>query len=151
MAKTFKLEIVTPEETAFSAEVTSLQVPAWEGYLGVLASHAPLLTVLKAGVLSVKDAADKASFFAIKGGFMEVRDNRAVVLADAIEPATGIEVEAARKALDAASAAPLPAPAAGGDAEQRTRLRELAVEEHRAARDWAEARLRAAERHKEGA
>lgn len=153
MAKTFKVEIVTPEATALSAEASALQVPAWEGYLGVLAGHAPLLTVLRPGVLTVRDADGKPTFFAIRGGFMEVTPARTIVLADAIERAQEIDAEAARKALDAAVHAPQPAmpPASTGNADARQQARDVMVEERELAVQWAEARVHAVERSREAA
>lgn len=147
MAKTFKVEIVTPEETALSADATALQAPAWEGYLGVLAGHAPLLAALTPGVLTVRDEAGKARHFAIRGGFMEVSPARVVVLADAIERAEDVDAKAAERELDEASS--LVAAQEGETMEARRKLRELALEERESARRWAEARLHALERMRE--
>ena len=54
MAKTFRLEIVTPEKIVFSEDVVSLVAPAENGYLGVLAGHAPLLCTLKPGEIRIR-------------------------------------------------------------------------------------------------
>ncbi len=153
MAKTFKVEVVTPEATALSAMASALQAPSWEGYLGVLAGHAPLLCVLRPGVLTVRDEAGKPRFFALKGGFMDVGPERVMVLADAIEPAEEIDRAAAEKALDEAMK-PLPplAPAAAAPAREAARIaRALAEEAREEAHRWAEARIRAAERREEAA
>jgi F-type H+-transporting ATPase subunit epsilon len=152
MAKTFKLEVVTPEGSALTASASALQAPAWEGYLGVLAGHAPMLCVLKAGVLTVTDEAGRKSFFALKGGFMEVTQERVIVLADAIERADEVDVKAAEKAIADASG-PLPAttPAPGASREQQKAARDVAQEEREDARRWAEARLHAVDRKRESA
>ncbi|HVY62185.1 MAG TPA: ATP synthase F1 subunit epsilon [Planctomycetota bacterium] len=151
MSKTFKVEVVTPEATALSTEASSLQVRAWEGYLGIMANHAPLLAVLLPGVLTLRDEAGRPSFYALRGGFMEVANNRAVILADAIEKAEEVSVEAAKKAYEESLAAPAPAAAPpGATAETRQKLRDLALEEQQAKRDWAEARLKAVEHAREG-
>jgi F-type H+-transporting ATPase subunit epsilon len=148
VAKTFRLEVVTPEGTAWKGEASALQVPSWEGYLGVLAGHAPLLCVLKSGVLTMRDASEKPRYYALKGGFMDVSGGRAIVLADAIEPAEQVDVKAAEKAL-AALEAPLPPPppaAPGEDDSQRRAAYKVALEEREEARRWNEARLLAADR-----
>src|SRR5438067_11293488 len=102
MAKTFHVEVVTPDASALSVEAVALQAPAWEGYLGVLAGHAPLLTVLRPGVLTVRQET-KTEYFAVKGGFMEVTPERVVVLADAVERASEIDAAAARRDQDEAT------------------------------------------------
>ena len=83
MAKTFRLEIVTPERLVFSDEIVSLVVPAYEGYLGVLAGHAPLLCTLEKGRIEVKK--DKGGQdFKTSGGFMEVTPQKTIILADSM-------------------------------------------------------------------
>ena len=84
MAATFQLEIVTPTGSVFSGDVVSLVAPGSEGYLGVLAHHAALVTSLKEGVLTVRRADGVQTEHRITGGFLEVSNNRATVLADAV-------------------------------------------------------------------
>jgi len=79
---TFLLRLVTPQRLLLETEVASLQVPGSEGYLGVLAHHAPLITALKEGKLEVKDPSGRVTAYHVTGGFLEVSDNRATVLAD---------------------------------------------------------------------
>ena len=79
---TFLLRLVTPQKLLLEAEVSALQVPGSEGYLGVLAQHAPLITALQEGKLTVKDPAGRETAYHVTGGFLEVSDNRATVLAD---------------------------------------------------------------------
>jgi F-type H+-transporting ATPase subunit epsilon len=146
MAKTFQVEVVTPDATALSVQATAVQAPAWEGYLGVLAGHAPLLCVLRAGVLTVTTEAGAKEFFAVRGGFMEVTPERVVVLADAIERASEVDAAGAEKAL-AAARGPLPA-AEGATAAARGKAREEAVEARAEVARWAEAQLAAADRGK---
>jgi len=87
MAETpFAFRLVTPQRLVLQAEIVSLQAPGSEGYLGVLAHHAPLLTGLKQGELSVRTPDGVEHRFRTPGGFLEVSDNRATVLADACEP-----------------------------------------------------------------
>jgi F-type H+-transporting ATPase subunit epsilon len=77
---------VTPQKLLLETQVISLQVPGSEGYLGILAHHAPLITALKEGRLDVRDASGAVRSYAVGGGFFEVSDNRATVLASSAEP-----------------------------------------------------------------
>ena len=84
--KSFALEILTPERTVFTGEVTSLAAPAALGYLGVLAHHAPLMTTLTPGKITCREAAGQSRVFQSAGaGFLEVRRDRVTLLADRIE------------------------------------------------------------------
>lgn len=101
MAETFHLSLLTPERPFLEAEVVSIVAPGSEGYLGVLAHHAPLITRLIPGKLQVKDS-EGERVFAISGGFLEVSGNKATILADALEPPEAIDVARARRARERA-------------------------------------------------
>ncbi len=77
----FHVQIFTPEKMLFEGEVSSLVAPGAEGYLGVLAHHAPLVTTLGDGTLTLRQAKEVTEYH-ISGGFLEVHDNQATVLAD---------------------------------------------------------------------
>jgi F-type H+-transporting ATPase subunit epsilon len=97
MARTFSVEVLTPERVLFSSDqVVSLTVPAWEGSLGIMAFHAPLVAALRTGVITIKLANGDEERIATTGGFMEVADNRAVILCDIAELDHEIDVERAR-------------------------------------------------------
>jgi F-type H+-transporting ATPase subunit epsilon len=88
------VDIVTAERLVYSEqEVDELIVPGVAGELGVLPQHAPLLTMIQPGVLRVVKGGEEVDM-AISGGFIEVRDNRVTILADAAE--RGEEVDTAR-------------------------------------------------------
>jgi F-type H+-transporting ATPase subunit epsilon len=94
-----KLDIVTAERVVYSADVDMVIAPGVEGQLGILPHHAPLMTILQAGELVVKKGGQEDSL-AISGGFLEVRPDRVIVLADSAERAEEIDIaraEAARK------------------------------------------------------
>ncbi|MCL4458554.1 MAG: F0F1 ATP synthase subunit epsilon [Chloroflexi bacterium] len=98
MAK-IKLEIVTAERLVFSDEVDAVIAPGVEGQLGILPHHAPLLTALQTGELRVRKG-DEEVLMAVSGGFMEVRQDKVIILADTAERAEEIDVaraEAARQ------------------------------------------------------
>ena len=102
MAATFHLSVITPTRTLLDEEVTSIIVPGSEGYLGVLAHHAPLIAALAPGRLTVKTAAEQTKVYALSGGFLEVSHNKAILLADAMETLEEIDVERAKKAAERA-------------------------------------------------
>jgi F-type H+-transporting ATPase subunit epsilon len=85
MASEFQLSILTPERTVFDGAVEYVQVPGTEGYLGVLAHHAALVTALAEGTLTVRKPGGAEEHWRVNGGFFEVSHNRATVLADELE------------------------------------------------------------------
>jgi len=94
-----KVDIVTAERVVYSEDVDIVIAPGVEGQLGILPHHAPLMTILQAGELVVRKGGQEESL-AISGGFLEVRPDRVIVLADSAERAEEIDVtraEAARK------------------------------------------------------
>ena len=88
MATEFQLSILTPELTVFEGPVEYVQVPGTEGYLGVLANHAALVTAMAQGTLTVRHAGGREEQMEVSGGFFEVSHNRATVLADAMSEGT---------------------------------------------------------------
>jgi F-type H+-transporting ATPase subunit epsilon len=104
MAGTLKLEIVTPEKTAYSEDVEMVTLPGSEGELGVYPNHVPLLTTLNPGELRVLKGG-KETFLAIGEGFVEITASTVSVLTDmALEPAV-IDESAAEAAVARAKAA----------------------------------------------
>jgi F-type H+-transporting ATPase subunit epsilon len=100
--KPFSLEIVAPDKVVFKSDATSLTAPGVEGLFQVLYNHAPLLAQLGIGRVTVKTAEGKDVDFAVSGGFVEVRNNRVVVLVDTVETANEIDVNRANAARDRA-------------------------------------------------
>lgn len=100
---TFRLEVVTAERMVFAGDVN--EVVAWgvEGQLGILPHHAPLMTMLQPGDLLIKKD-NEEEYLAISGGFLEVRPDKVIILADACERAEEIDIaraEAARRRAEA--------------------------------------------------
>ena len=92
-----QLEIVTPERLAYSDTVDAVQLPGIEGEMGVLPHHAPLLATLGVGELRIrKDGEEEA--FAIVGGFVQVRPDKVVVMAETADMASEIDLEKAQEA-----------------------------------------------------
>ena len=134
-----QLEIVTPERQVYSDTVDSVQVPGSEGELGVLPHHAPLVSTLGVGELRFrKDGVEES--FAIVGGFLQVRPDKVVVLAETADMASEIDLEKAQEARREAERALETSYSEGAD---------LAAA--RAALQQALLRIRVAERrHREG-
>jgi F-type H+-transporting ATPase subunit epsilon len=99
---TYQLTIVTPEKMVYDEKVESLIAPGTVGYLGILAHHAPLMTGLVPGKLTIRKADGEVEILAISGGFLEVSNNKATILADAIEWVSDIDLARAKAAVDRA-------------------------------------------------
>jgi len=92
-----KLDIVTAEGVVYSDEVDVVVAPGIEGQLGILPHHAPLMTMLQPGGLLIRKGGEELSL-CISGGFLEVRPDRVIILADAAERAEEIDIARAEEA-----------------------------------------------------
>jgi len=86
-----KFEIVTAERVVYSDDVDIVVAPGIVGQLGILPSHAPLLTTLQPGELVVRKDGEETAMF-VSGGFLEVMQNRVTILADVAERAEEIDI-----------------------------------------------------------
>jgi F-type H+-transporting ATPase subunit epsilon len=91
------LEIVTPERVAYEDDVDMVICPGSEGELGILPHHAPLLSTLGFGELRIRKGGSE-EYFAIAGGFVQVRPDKVVVMAETADLASEIDLEAAQAA-----------------------------------------------------
>src|SRR2546423_7679263 len=98
MAETFNLEVATPERLVIREAATEAQIPAKNGYIGVLPGHAPLLSELGVGYASYVSEGRKF-YFALHGGFVEVLPDKVRVLATTVEKAEEIDVQRAEAAF----------------------------------------------------
>ena len=89
---TFKFDLVSPARLVFSGEVEQVDVPGAEGNFGVLAGHAPFVTTLRPGILTVHSAEGEQNIVVL-GGFAEVSSEGLTVLADQAEPESDIDRE----------------------------------------------------------
>ena len=92
-----KLEIITPEKVIFEGTVDSITVPGTKGGFQVLKDHAPLMSTIDIGVITVKKNGD-TTYFTTAGGTIEVLDNKVLVLADSTELISDIDVDRAEQA-----------------------------------------------------
>ncbi|HET7275906.1 MAG TPA: ATP synthase F1 subunit epsilon [Longimicrobiaceae bacterium] len=81
-----KLVVISPEQKVFEGEVDSVVAPAWDGELGILSGHAPLVALLGSGDLRVKHGGTTEEFH-VEGGFLQVIDNVVTVLSERAEAA----------------------------------------------------------------
>jgi F-type H+-transporting ATPase subunit epsilon len=136
---TLLLEIVTPEKLAYRDQVDEVLVPGTDGQLGILPHHTPLITTLGVGELRIRKG-NAEEYFAIVGGFLQVRPDKVVVMAETADVASEIDLERAQQARKDAEAALSSAYVEAAD-----------VAAARAALDRALVRIRVAERrHREG-
>lgn len=101
MADTFQLEIVTPEKLVVKDEAQEMQIPAKNGYMGILPGHAPLITELDVGEISYSSGG-YTHYIAVAWGFAEVLPDKVTILAEKAERAEDIDVARAKEARDRA-------------------------------------------------
>ena len=97
-----QLSIVTPERLVVNADVDQVNVPGVEGDLGILYDHAPILTTMRPGQFSYESVGEKGREtiqMVVSGGYLEVTDNRVIVLAEAVEFLNEIDQERAKVSL----------------------------------------------------
>jgi F-type H+-transporting ATPase subunit epsilon len=102
-ARTFSLSVVTPEGAVFEGEAERIVVPGAAGEIGVLARHAPLVAMLRAGEIRIRSG-DEWQSFAAGPGYFKVQRDRAIVLVDDAVRAEEIDVEQARREIEEARA-----------------------------------------------
>jgi F-type H+-transporting ATPase subunit epsilon len=91
MAAKIAFDLVSPERLLLSTEAQMVTVPGAEGYLGVMAGHAPLVTTLRAGMIDVSMDAQHDRYF-IRGGFAEIGPGKITVLAEEALPMTEMDL-----------------------------------------------------------
>ena len=118
MADGVKIEIVSPERLVLSEQVRSVTVPGAEGYFTVLGDHAPLMSTLKPGFITVTDNANVAHVFYVRGGFVDVAPEALTILAEEARPVADFN----RTEIEALIASGLTALEAVKDAADQDRL-----------------------------
>jgi len=98
MPHLYDLTVLAQDHEVFRGQVESLVAPAWDGYVGVLARHAPMVAELSIGRLTVLEESGERRFLAVAGGYLEVGWNEVTILADASEAADEIDVTRAHAA-----------------------------------------------------
>jgi F-type H+-transporting ATPase subunit epsilon len=101
----YPVELITPEGVAFAGDAELLVVPGAAGELGILANHAPLISLLRPGETRITDEAGAVKRYATDDGYVQVRQNRAVVLVGEAVDSESIDTAEASRRLDEARAA----------------------------------------------
>ena len=99
----FSLDIVTPTRTVFSGDVRSFSAPGEAGSFQILFNHAPFLSSITVGQVRVVDPTGAESRYATSGGFVEVNNNKVILLAETAERSDEIDVQRAEKAKERAA------------------------------------------------
>jgi len=128
-----QLQIITPLKLVLDEEVEEIIVPAETGEITILPNHVSLFTKIKPGELSIRRS-KKQSFFAITGGFLEVKENKITILADYAIRAEDIEVARAKEAQEKAQSAMKQKGSARDFAEAEAQLTRALLELHVAKR-----------------
>lgn len=97
MSNTFLVEVVTPEHKVYSGTATMVSVKGMEGELGIMANHIPMVTPLRIAPVTVKRDG-KQDVIAVNGGFIEVRKDKVVILAESAELPEDINLDRAAAA-----------------------------------------------------
>lgn len=98
--QTFTLEIVTPDRVVtLDSDVVSLVAPGSVGYIGVMANHAPLMTELILGEITIRRSNGEETHIASTQGFMEVSANKVTILVNSAESADEIDIDRAKEAV----------------------------------------------------
>lgn len=113
-----KLEIVSPEKLLLSDTVASVTVPGTEGYFTVLGEHAPMMTTLRAGFVTVVDTAGISHVYFVRGGFADVSSEGLTILAEDAQDVAEFD----RAHIEGLIAAGLTAQQAAATAEEESRL-----------------------------
>ena len=131
---TFRLELVTAERLIFADDVNAVIAWGVQGQMTILPHHAPLMTMLQPGDLLIRKD-NEEQYLAITGGFLDVRPDKVIILADACERAEEIDVaraEAARcRAEQSLKEGPTGVDSAAAEASLRRSLARLKVAQRR--------------------
>ena len=101
LAKTLNLSLVSPARTYYEGSVSYVQAPIHDGLIGILLNHAPLMSVLGFGLLTLRDDKGERSFV-VDGGFLEIFNNKVTVLANSAADVREVDVQAAKSELQKA-------------------------------------------------
>ena len=102
MADSFNFELVSPERLLLSAAVTEVVIPGSEGEMTVMANHAPTMTTIRPGVLTVKEASGQSQKFVVFGGFADILPSGCTLLAESAVAVKDIDrTDLARRIQDA--------------------------------------------------
>ena len=97
MAKLMKIHIVTPEKTIFDGDIRELTAAGIDGEFGILPEHAPFVTILAPGVVSVKMADGRTDELAVSGGYIEVTGDHVILLVESAEREGEVDIDTIKR------------------------------------------------------
>lgn len=103
MADNFNFELVSPERLLLSEMVTEVVIPATEGEMTVMANHAPTMTTIKPGVVSVRSASGKKQDYVVFGGFADILPTGCTLLAESAVPVEELQKDELTRRIEAAA------------------------------------------------
>ena len=124
MADAFTFELVSPERLLVSEKVTEVVIPATLGEMTVMANHAPTMTTIKPGVVSVKLASGQVTKYVVFGGFADILPTSCTLLAESAVPVSELTRDTLQKRIDTTQAE---IDKAHGD-EHKTKLEQFLAE-----------------------
>ena len=98
MAGVFEVDIVEPTGSVFSGEVQRFRAPGAKGSFEILKDHAPMLVETRIGPVFVTNPTGERIIFAVSAGFVQIVDNRVIMIVESAEPASTIDVDRAKEA-----------------------------------------------------
>lgn len=101
MARTFQVDVVSPEQTVWSGEATFVIARTPDGEIGILADHEPVMAALETGAVVIDAGGDRITI-GVHGGFLQILDNQVTLLTDRATLADGTREEAAQMAEELA-------------------------------------------------
>lgn len=100
MANKYQAQLLTPEGSRFKGDVISVRVPGSDGDFQMLSNHAPIVSSLGIGKITIKQEGVEELNFAVSGGFVEMSNNQLTILAEKAEKSSDINIEEAEQLRD---------------------------------------------------
>ena len=99
MSENFTIEIISPEKSIIKSSTTEVVIPSYEGEMGILKDHVPLITFLRPGVITIINVADKKKFF-VEEGTVEFSNNTLIILSSTITSLDSIKNQNISKIIE---------------------------------------------------
>ena len=101
MYENFTIEIISPEKSIIKSSTTEVVIPSYEGEMGILKDHVPLITFLRPGVITISNVADKKKFF-VEEGTVELSNNNLLILTSKAKELNDFNAELLEKSINEA-------------------------------------------------
>ena len=101
MSENFTIEIISPEKSIIKSSTTEVVIPSYEGEMGILKDHVPLITFLRPGVITIINVADKKKFF-VEEGTVEFSNNNLLILTSKAKELNDFNAELLEKSINEA-------------------------------------------------